>query len=208
MYHPGCLTDLMSAAAPRWQASITRDATNIFLSLKLCHLILKAQSIKYERKLCKCPCVPCRWRIPHPCNRVILLHMVGQLQHRSFRCIHQCTEILGYTLKKHYMCSADASFSPDPGAVRLLCITFKILGVLSICLNYCGCSKLLRIWPLTPLRCEGCPHRSGLWLSPVLLVPRISSIVKCRLAELSVLQWFLQLLLKQQNKITHSTYFL
>lgn len=143
----------------------------------------------------------------HPCNTVILLHMVGQLQHQSFRCIHQCTEVLGYTLKRYYMCSPDASDSPDPGAVRLLCITFKILRVLSICLNYCGCSKLLRIWPLTPLRCEGCPHRSALWLSPGLFVPRISSLVKCRLAELFVLQWLLKLLLKQQNKITPSTYF-
>lgn len=83
MYHPGCLPDLMSAAAPRWQASITRDATNIFLSLKRRHLILKPQSMKSEQKLCKCQCVPCRWRIAHPCNTVILLHMVGRLQHPS-----------------------------------------------------------------------------------------------------------------------------
>lgn len=124
----------------------------------------------------------------------------------ELRCIHQCIEILGYTLKRHYMCSADASYSPHPGAGRLLCITFKILRALSICLNYCGCSKLLKIWPLTPLRCEGCPHRSALWLSPVLFVPRITSTVKCRLAEPFLLQWLLKWLLEQQNKITSSTH--
>lgn len=150
-------------------------------------------------------CTPLQHIIAH--TTVILLHMVGQLQHWGFRCIHEHTEILGYTLKRHYMCSADASEFPDPGAARLLCITFKILRVLSICLNYCGCSKLLRIWPLTPLRCEGCPHRSALWLSPVLFVPRISSLDKCRLAELFVLQWLLKLLLKQQSKVTPSTHF-
>lgn len=101
-----------------------------------------------------------------------------------------------------HRCSTGASCIPDLGAVRPLCITFKTQRAQSICLNYCGCFKLPRISPLTPLSCEGCPHRSALWLPLVLSVPRISSTVKCWHPGPFILLF--KLLLNQQNKTAPS----
>lgn len=101
-----------------------------------------------------------------------------------------------------HRCSTGASCLPNPGAVGLLCITFKTQRALNICLNYCGCPKLLRTSPLTPLSCEGCPHRSALWLSLAPSVPRIASTVKCWHAGPFILLF--KLLLNHQNKAAPS----
>ena len=152
-----------------------------------------------------CQCVAYHWTISHPCTQLFVLHMVGRLRHRSSGCTHQPTTALRFW------------------ATPLKDTTQMLRWCLMPSRSWCRqtplhnlqnpespehLSKLLHLpqASLTPLSCEGCPHGSALWLSPVLSVPGISSTVKRRLAGPFRLHQLFKLPLKQHNKITPSTH--
>lgn len=155
---------------------------HIFLSLKLCQLILtRGHEIRREAlQVPTCSVSPNDHTRVH--TGICITHggMAPTLELWLYPSAHCSTEVLSYAFRRYHTDSTDASCLPDPGAGGLLCITLKPDRETKHLSQLLWLPQASQNSP--PLSCEGYPHRSAFWSSPVLSVPRISPKVKCKLA--------------------------
>lgn len=172
----------MAAAAPRWQASITRDATTHISLSQTTPADIKTREHEIRREALQVPTCGVSPN-DHTCVQtgVCITHgrMASALKLWLYPSAHCSIEVLGYAFRRYHTGSTNASCLPDPGEVGLLCITLKPDGEPKHLPQLLRLPQASQNSPPPPL---GCPHRSALWLSPVLSVPQISSKVKCKLA--------------------------